>query len=67
MVAANIMGFEPAEIPSFVWAIKSGMKPSVLDDIEVRGETIASVQRKFKRPDIVPWNAINKLWGVEEL
>ncbi|HPF52627.1 MAG TPA: DUF362 domain-containing protein [Draconibacterium sp.] len=67
MVAASIMGFEPEEIPTFDWAIKSGMKPSSLEDIEVRGETISSVQRKFKRPDIVPWNAINKLWGVEEL
>jgi uncharacterized protein (DUF362 family) len=67
MVAANIMGFEPLEIPTFEWAMKSGMKPSTLDDIEVRGETIASVQRQFKRPNVVPWNSINKLWGVEEL
>ncbi len=67
MVAANIMGFEPQEIPTFNWAAKVGMKPSKLDDIEVRGETIASVQRKFKRPEIVPWNAINKFWGVAEL
>lgn len=67
MVAANIMGFNPDEIPTFNWAIKSGMKPSTLENIEVRGETIASVQRKFKRPDVVPWNSINKLWGVEEL
>jgi uncharacterized protein (DUF362 family) len=67
MVAANIMGFETREIPTFNWALEAGMKPSTLDDIEVRGETIASVQRKFKRPEIVPWNSINKLWGVEEL
>lgn len=67
MVAANIMGFETQEIPTFNWAIKVGMKPSELNDIEIRGETIASVRRKFKKPEIVPWNSINKLWGVEEL
>ena len=67
MVAANIMGFETQEIPTFNWAAKVGMKPSSVDDIEVRGETIAGVQRKFKKPEVVPWNSINKLWGVEEL
>ena len=67
MVAARIMGFEPHEIPTFEWAMKSGMKPSSLDDIEIRGESIEGVQRKFKRPDVVPWIAVNKLWGVEEL
>ena len=67
MVAANVMGFEREKIPTFDWAIKNGMKPSSLDDIEVRGETIANVQRKFKQPNVVPWNAINKFWGVEEL
>ncbi len=67
LVATAIMGFETHEIPTFNWAVKVGMKPSTLDDIEVRGETIASVQRKFKRPEMFPWNSINKLWGVEEL
>ncbi|WP_340113387.1 DUF362 domain-containing protein [Maribellus mangrovi] len=67
IVAANIMGFEPQEIPTFAWAMKTGMQPSDLDDIEVRGEPIAAVRRNFKRPNIVPWNSINKFWGVEEL
>ena len=67
MVAANIMGFEPPEIPTFNWAAKVGMKPATLDEIEVRGEAIRNVQRKLKRPEVVPWNSISKLWGFEEL
>ncbi|MBN1820425.1 MAG: DUF362 domain-containing protein [Prolixibacteraceae bacterium] len=66
-VAANIMGFEIDEIPTFNWAVKSGMKPVGLDEIEVRGERIDDVKRKFKRPQIYPWNAINKVWGMEEI
>jgi uncharacterized protein (DUF362 family) len=67
IVAANIMGFETLEIPTFNWATKVGMKPSSLDDIEVRGESIKNVKKNFKKPEVVPWNSINKLWGVEEL
>lgn len=67
IVASNIMGFEIDEIPTFKWAVKSGMKPAGIDEIEVRGETISSVRRKFKRPEVVPWNSINKLWGIEEI
>lgn len=67
IVAAKIMGFEINEIPTFNWAVNLGMKPATLDEIEVRGETIQNVQRKFKRPEVVPWNSISKLWGVDEL
>ena len=67
MVAASVMGFEMQEIPTFNWAVKTGMQPSSLADIEVRGEPIADVRRNFKKPNVVPWNAINKLWGVQEL
>ncbi|NQU88815.1 MAG: DUF362 domain-containing protein [Mariniphaga sp.] len=67
LVAASIMGFEIDEIPTFEWAVKSGMKPGSLDEIEVRGEKLNDVKRKFKKPDILPWNTINKLWGVEEI
>ncbi|MBI2948893.1 MAG: DUF362 domain-containing protein [Verrucomicrobia bacterium] len=52
MVAASVMGFSPTEVPTFVWAQKLGMQPSALADIELRGETIASVRRPFVRPSL---------------
>ncbi|MDK2980009.1 MAG: hypothetical protein PWQ55_356 [Chloroflexota bacterium] len=55
IVAASVMGYEPEEVPHFVQASKSGMQPFSLDDIEVRGETIDSVRRRFKRPVMNPW------------
>jgi len=67
LVGASIMGFDIQEIPTFEWAIKSGFKPISLDEIEVRGEEINDVRYNFKRPEVVPWHAINKFWGAEEL
>jgi uncharacterized protein (DUF362 family) len=67
MVAANVMGFEPREVPTFVWAVKSGMTPTDLDEIEIRGESIKDVQRKFKKPNIVLWDNIIDYWGIQEL
>ncbi|WP_297097502.1 DUF362 domain-containing protein [uncultured Draconibacterium sp.] len=67
LVGASVMGFEIAEIPTFKWAIKSGFTPASLSDIEVRGEAINDVRRNFKKPFVVPWQSINKFWGVEEL
>jgi len=67
MVTANIMGFEPHEVPTFTWANRVGMQPTSVDEIEVRGETLASVRRPFVRPNVVPWESISKMWGVEEL
>lgn len=67
LVAASIMGFNIQEIPTFEWAIKSGFKPISLEEIEVRGEKINNVRRNFKKPEVVPWQAINKQWGIEEL
>jgi len=65
MVTAKVMGFEPAEIPTFVWANKSGMGPHSLDEIEIRGEAVSSVRRRFKRPEMVAWNDIRYEWGVQ--
>jgi uncharacterized protein (DUF362 family) len=67
MVSANIMGFEPNEIPTFIWANKAGMKPTRLDEIEVRGEKLNSVRRKFLRPAIYAWNDISGFWGAAEI
>jgi hypothetical protein len=56
MVAARLMGFTDLEaIPQFAWAHKLGMRPATLDDIEVRGEKIADVQRRFARPTLFQW------------
>jgi uncharacterized protein (DUF362 family) len=67
MVAAQIMGFDKSEIPTFTWAVKSGMKPSTVDEIEIRGEMLANVQHKFKKPNILAWNDIRNFWGVKEI
>ena len=67
MVAANVMGFEPSEVPTFVWAHKIGMQPQSLDEIEIRGEKVANVRRNFARPQVTPWNTIRSIWGNEEM
>jgi uncharacterized protein (DUF362 family) len=67
MVAAKVMGFDPGEVPTFVWANKAGMLPGSLDDIEVRGERISRVRRRFKRPNMYSWNDIRYRWGSEEI
>jgi uncharacterized protein (DUF362 family) len=67
MVAANVMGFEPDEIPTFVWAHKTGMRPQSLDEIEIRGEKVSSVRRNFARPQLTSWNAIRSSWGAQEM
>jgi hypothetical protein len=56
MVAASLMGFEPNEISTFIWAHKAGLRPRSLDEIETRGEQLAHVRREFVRPVLVPWN-----------
>jgi uncharacterized protein (DUF362 family) len=67
MVGAKIMGFDPSAIPSFQWANNAGMQPQQLTQIEVRGESIASVQRNFLRPQIVPWNTVRASFGAAEI
>jgi len=67
MIAANIMGFETNEIPTFVWAIRLGMSPNNINEIEVRGERVENVRHKFVKPNIVLWNSIKNSWGVQEL
>jgi len=60
MVGAWVMGFRPEEVSTFVWAWKAGMTPTSLEDIEVRGEKLVSVSRKFLRPNVVPWAAVGQ-------
>jgi len=61
------MGFMPNEIPTFVWAMKSGMTPIDINEIEIRGESIERVRHRFIKPNIVQWNSIKDHWGVQEL
>jgi uncharacterized protein (DUF362 family) len=67
IVAADVMGIGPSEVPTFTWAYKAGLGPATVADIEVRGAKLDDVRRPFVRPNVVPWGAINKMWGVEEI
>lgn len=67
MVAASVMGFEPEEIPTFVWANKAGMQPQSLDEIDIRGEEVSRVSRRFVEPQLNSWNDIRSVWGVQEI
>lgn len=67
MVAADLMGFRPDEVPTFTWAHKAGLRPVGLVEIEVRGEAPDDVRRRFARPQVYPWNAIRGVWGAKIL
>jgi uncharacterized protein (DUF362 family) len=67
MVGSLLMGFELNEVPAIALAHKTGMLPSALDDIEIRGLKIDQCKRQFVKPTIMKWADINKLWGVQEL
>lgn len=66
-VAASVMGFAPDEIPTFEWAVRAGMTPARLEDIEVRGAAIEDVRRSFQKPHVNPWKQVTHLWGYKEL
>lgn len=67
MVAASVMGFEPGEIPTFVWANKAGIHPQSLEEIDIRGEEVSNVRRCFVRPQLYAWHDIRSHWGVQEM
>ena len=67
VVTANIMGFEPGEIPTFTWADKAGMRPTKLEEIEIRGEKLDNIRRKFIKPNVIPWAAVSGILGAQEL
>jgi uncharacterized protein (DUF362 family) len=67
MVAAHVMGFEPHEVPTFTWAHRLGMRPLSVDEIEIRGEPLASARRPLLKPHVIPWESIHDTWGVREL
>lgn len=67
MVAADLMGFRPEEVPLFTTAFRSGMRPTGLDGIEVRGSVPEQVRMAFKKPDIVPWPEISSWFGAKRV
>jgi uncharacterized protein (DUF362 family) len=67
MVAARVMGFRKEDIPAFIVAQKAGLTPMHIDEIELRGEKVGDVERKFARPNLVRWESISHSWGVREI
>jgi len=67
MIGASLMGFELNEIPAIVLAHKTGMLPTTLDDIEIRGLRPDQCKRQFVKPDVMKWTNINKFWGAKEI
>jgi hypothetical protein len=61
------MGFEPREVPTFAWANKAGMRPASLEEIEIRGEPLASARRPFAKPQLYAWKNIRDNWGNKEI
>jgi len=65
MVGAKVMGFDPYEVPTFTTAMKMGMTPHKLEEIEIRGKSIRKVQRAFTRPNLYKWSDISPIYGNE--
>jgi uncharacterized protein (DUF362 family) len=63
MVAADLMGFVPHEVPTFAWAQKAGMTPGKLSDIEIR-TTETVVRQAFTKPNVVPWESLRESYGA---
>ncbi len=67
LVGATLMGFEINEIPAIVLAHKTGMLPTSLANIEIRGLSIDQSKRPFVRPNIVQWKDISYSFGAKEI
>ncbi|MFO7906978.1 MAG: DUF362 domain-containing protein [Pirellulaceae bacterium] len=67
LVAADLMGISPQEVPTFVWAHRTGLGPGNVNDVEVRGEKPNDVRRCFKKPEVVSWESISDTFGAEEI
>jgi len=59
MTAAYLMGFQPEEISTFVWAWKAGMTPTNMAEIEIRGTKLNDIKQNFLIPTVYPWKAIS--------
>jgi uncharacterized protein (DUF362 family) len=67
LVAADIMGITPREVPTLAWGYRAGLGPASPEGVEVRGERPDAVRRPLARPNVIPWDSISKVWGVKEL
>jgi uncharacterized protein (DUF362 family) len=67
LVAADIMGFGPDEVPTLTWGYRAGLGPASVSDVEVRGERLEHVRRPLVKPHVIAWKSINKAWGVKEI
>ncbi len=63
MVGAHVMGFEANEIDTFAWALKAGMRPRSLEDIQIVGEKPVDVRRPFKKAIIAPYASMQDWYG----
>jgi uncharacterized protein (DUF362 family) len=52
LVASAIMGWDPMDVGTNYLAAVRGLGPSSLDDVEVVGEPVEAVRRRFKKPEI---------------
>jgi uncharacterized protein (DUF362 family) len=66
MVAASVMGFDPADVPTFTVAHRLGMTPTRMDQIEIRGAPLEQVRQRFVRPMMASWNQIRSFLGARE-
>ena len=67
MVAAQLMGFNKNEVATFIMAMRKGMKPTSLDQIEIRGESLDDCHMAFRRPELIPWGDISSWYGAKEI
>jgi uncharacterized protein (DUF362 family) len=67
IVTADIMGIGARDVPTFAWAYRAGLGPRSVADVEVRGEKLEDVRRPFVKPNVIPWDSINEIWGVQEI
>lgn len=67
LVAADIMGIGAREVPTFAWAYRAGLGPRSVADVEVRGEKLEHVRRPLVKPNVISWESINEVWGVQEI
>ncbi len=51
-VCTAVMGWDPMDVGTNYLAAKRGLGPSSLDEIEVIGEAIENIKRRFKKPMI---------------
>jgi len=52
LVSSAVMGWDPMDVGTSYLAAERGLGPGSLDDVEVVGEPIEAVKRRFKKPQI---------------